>query len=276
VRTGGIIIQHKPHVNKDDILASLRRVGLNTGDVVLVHSSLSAFGYVEGGADTVIDALLETVGPTGTVVVPTFTWGPFHAADKVVLDLANTPVKDEVGIIPETFRKRPEAKRSTHICHSVAAIGPHSDEVMGEGISSFGKGSTFHQLYKLNAWYLFLGATFGSCTALHAVEEYMQVPYRCYRDFKGSTVILADGTEIPSQSVEYLRLPDSDYRNDFAKMRDIYAGHGVLNTTTIGEAEVMNIRIRDLFHVAVEYMKEDIGFLLTEASRELLHDKGGS
>ncbi len=260
-------------VRGEEVKRGLAAVGLSAGDVVLVHSSLSAFGYVEGGADTVIDALLETVGPEGTVVVPTFTWGPFHAADKVVLDLANTPVKDEVGIIPETFRKRPEAQRSTHICHSVAAIGPHADDVMGEGIRSFGKGSTFHQLYKLNAWYLFLGATFSSCTALHAVEEYMQVPYRRYRDFQGSTVILADGTEIPSQSVEYLRLPDRDYRNDFAKMRDIYAAHGVLNITRIGAAEVMNLRIRELFDIAVEYMSKDIGFLLDEASRRKLQEE---
>jgi len=271
-------MQQKGRVTKQYIHKGLTQVGLGGGEVVLVHSSLSAFGHVEGGADTVIDALLETVGPTGTVVMPTFTWGPFHAAENVVLDLANTPVKHEVGIIPETFRKRPAAKRSAHICHSVAAIGPHRDDVMGEGVSSFGKGSTFHQLYKLNAWYLFLGATFGSCTGLHAVEEYMQVPYRRHRDFKGSKVILADGTEIPSQSVEYLSLPDSGYRNDFARMKDIYAGHGVLNTTKIGEAEAMNIRIRDLFDIAVAYMKKDIGFLLTAESRRLLEaeDAGGN
>ena len=163
-------------VTLSGIASGLDIVGISAGDVVLVHSSLSAFGHVEGGADTVIDALLETVGATGTVVVPTFTWGPFHKAETAVLDIVNTPVKDEVGIIPETFRKRPQARRSVHICHSVAAIGPHTDGVMGEGIRSFGAGSTFHQLYQLDAWCLFLGASFGSCTELHAVEEYMQVP----------------------------------------------------------------------------------------------------
>ena len=253
---------------KEVVQRGLGEVGLGGGEVVLVHSSLRAFGHVEGGADAVIEALLETVGPEGTVVVPTFTWGAFHDAEKVVLDLVNTPVKDEVGIIPETFRKRPEAKRSTHICHSVAAIGPHTDDVMGEGVSSFGKGSTFHQLYELDAWCLFLGATFGSCTELHAVEEYMQVPYRYHRDFKGSTVILADGTEIASQSVEFLRYPD--YGNDFAQMRDVLGGHGVLKITRIGEAEVINVRIRDIFDITVEYMKEDIGFLLTAESKRLL------
>ena len=155
-------------MTKQGIRKGLTDVGLKVGDVVLVHSSLSAFGYVEGGADTVIDALLETVGPEGTVVVPTFTWGPFHAAEKVILDLVNTPVKDEVGIIPEAFRKRPEAKRSTHICHSVAAIGPHSDDVMGGGVSSFGKGSNFHQLCKLDAQCVCIGVAFGCCAELHA------------------------------------------------------------------------------------------------------------
>jgi len=267
-------MQDRAHVTGAAIRRGLTDVGLSLGDIVLVHSSLSAFGHVAGGADTVIDALLETVGPEGTVVVPTFTWGPFHDAEKVVLDLLNTSVKAEVGIIPETFRRRPEAKRSTHICHSVAAIGPHTDRVMGEGISSFGAGSTFHRLYQLDAWCLFLGATFRACTELHAVEEYMQVPYRYYRDFSGSTVILADGSEIPSQSVEFLRYPD--YHNDFAKMKQILAGHGVLKVTCIGAAEVINVRIRDIFDITVAYMSEDIGFLLTEASRELLHGKGDS
>lgn len=251
-----------------DIKHGLEVVGLRPGDVVLVHSSLSAFGHVQGGADAVIDALLETVAPDGTIVVPTFTWGPFRNAETAVLDLVNTPVKDEVGIIPETFRKRPEARRSLHMCHSVAAIGPHTEQVMGEGIRSFGKGSTFHQLYKLDAWCLFLGATFGSCTELHAVEEYMQVPYRYYRDFRGSKVILPDGSEVESQSVEFLRTPG--YSNDFAKMRDVLGGHGVLNVTTIGQAETIAVRIRDIFDITVNYMKEDIGFLLNEQSRRKL------
>lgn len=261
-------MQQNSTVTLSDIASGLDTVGISAGDVVLVHSSLSAFGHVEGGADTVIDALLETVSATGTVVVPTFTWGPFHKAETAVLDIVNTPVKDEVGIIPETFRKRPQARRSVHICHSVAAIGPHTDEVMGEGIRSFGAGSTFHQLYQLDAWCLFLGATFGSCTELHAVEEYMQVPYRFHRDFRGSKVILPDGSEIESQSVEFLRTPG--YGNDFVKMRDILAGHRVLNITTVGQAEAIAVRIRDIFDISVQYMREDIGFLLDEPSRHKL------
>jgi len=257
-----------PHVTEQDILAGLREVGLSEGDVVLVHSSLSSFGHVEGGADAVIDALLEAVGDGGTVVVPTFTWGPFHEAEGVTLDLRETSCKSEVGIIPETFRLRGEAVRSTHICHSVAAIGPLTREVMGHGVSSFGAGSTFHALYDHDAWNLLLGVEFTSCTELHAVEEFMQVPYRFHRDFEGSTVILEDGTEVPCHSVEFLRY--EGYRNDFGKMRGVFEEHGVLRTTEVGDALVTNVRIRDIFDITRGYMEEEIGFLLDEESRAKL------
>ncbi len=268
-------MSEKPIVTKEDMKRGLAEVGIVTGDLVLAHSSLSSFGFVEGGPDTAINALLETVGPEGTIVVPTFTWGEFHNAEIAVLDVKNKSVKAEVGAIPETFRKRPEAQRSIHMCHSVAAIGPLADKVMGEGIRSFGEGSTFHQLYELNAWCLLFGATFNSCTELHAVEEYMAVPYRYHRDFKGSTVILEDGTEIPSESVEFLRYTDPDWRNDFGKMREVYIEHGVTHTAQVGNAEIMNTRIRDIFDIAVGYMKEDIGYLLNEDSRRLLHEQMG-
>lgn len=256
-----------PNVTHEDILSGLCEVGLSEGDVVLVHSSLSAFGHVEGGADTVIDALLDAVGDAGTVVVPTFTWGPFHNAHGVTLDLRNTSCKGEVGIIPETFRLRENARRSTHICHSVAAIGPHTVFVMG-GPRSFGEGSTFHQLYELDAWNLLLGVEFTSCTELHAVEEYMAVPYRRHRTFADSTVILEDGIEAPCGSLEFLRY--GDYANDFGKMRAVLDRHDVLRTTEIGDALVTNVRIRDIFDVTRGYMQEDIGFLLNDESRERL------
>jgi len=263
-------ISETPCVTKEDIKKGLRMVGLKQGDLALVHSSLSSFGYVEGGADTVIDALLETVENDGTIVMPTFTWGLFHDKKKVVFDVANTPVKSEVGIIPETFRKRKEAIRSYHVCHSVAAIGPRSADVMGEGVKSFGKGSTFEQLYNLDAWNLFLGVGFACCTELHAVEEYMQVPYRQYRDFRGSKVLLPDGKELRCESVEFL-IRQNGYDNDFEKLDEMFSKEGILKTYKVGEAKIINAKIRDIFDVTKKYMKQDIGFLLKAESRSLLY-----
>ena len=61
-------------VLKQDILGALSAVGMCAGQTVMVHCSLSALGYVCGGAQPVIEALLQTVGETGTVMMPTQSW----------------------------------------------------------------------------------------------------------------------------------------------------------------------------------------------------------
>ncbi len=250
-------------ITQQALVKGLRSVGISAGDTALVHSSLSAFGYVQGGVDAVIDALLEALGPSGTLAMPTFTWGDFYDKRHVTFDLTNTPC--ETGRIPEVFRKRAGVMRSRQICHSVAATGPHAQDVMGEGVRGFGVGSTFDQLYQLDSWVLLLGVSFSVCTALHMVEEFMQVPYRRYRDFRYSKVILPDGTTLPSRSVEFLR--EEGYQNDFAKMAPIFAGEGILQRCQVGGALVTSVRIRDLFDLTKRYMEEDTYFLLTEATR---------
>ena len=240
-------------MTQSHIVSGLRELGVVPGDVVFAHSSLSAFGYVEGGVDTVIDALLEGVGAQGTLVLPTFTWGAFHAATGVRFDLVNTPC--ETGRIPETFRGREGVLRSSHICHSVAALGPQAEHALGEGVSSFGRGSTFDRLYRLDCWNLLLGVSFNSCTALHSAEELEHVPYRAYRGFPHSVVVHSGGRTEPSRSIEFLRQDGSS--NDFARMGPILERDGVTRSHTIGEARCVNARIRDVIDVARRMLRED-------------------
>ena len=115
-------------MTRDDISQALRALGLAAGDVVMVHSSLRSIGYVEGGADAVVDALLDVLGSSGTLVVPTFTPSHGHEADPV-FDPARDP--SEVGRITEVVRTRPGARRSVHLLHSVAALGGRSAEIVG-------------------------------------------------------------------------------------------------------------------------------------------------
>ena len=60
----------KTALNKDDLKDIFREAGLKAGMTVEVHSSLHGLGYIVGYAQTVVDALLETVGPEGTIVMP--------------------------------------------------------------------------------------------------------------------------------------------------------------------------------------------------------------
>lgn len=243
-----------------DIEAGLREVGLRAGDVLLAHSSLSSFGFVEGGADTVVDAMLAAVGEAGTVVVPTFTFGRSYDRQEVVFDLKETP--SETGAVCEALRRRPKAMRSEHISHSVAAIGPQAEAVMGDGESAWAACSTLEVLHELDAWNLFLGVGFHCCTAFHAAEEQMQVTYRAYRDYVDSVVVLPDGTRKRSRALDYLR--KEGYRNDFTRAAAVLAEWGVLWTTTVGKATITNARICQVIDIAKECLARDSGFLLAQ------------
>jgi aminoglycoside 3-N-acetyltransferase len=253
-------------VGRADIVSGLRSLGIATGARLFVHSSLKAFGRVDGGAGAVCAALLEAAGPEGTVGVPTFTWSANHDQEIVTFDVANDAC--EVGIIPETFRKLPGAIRGEHVCHSLAATGPLARELMGDGVLPFAQGSGMYRLYELDFLYAFLGCGFESCTALHTVEELAPVPYRYHRHFQGSTVVRPDGSRAPSRAREFLRyLP---FRNDFSRMAEVYRARGVLRTARIGDAVVTLTTMREIVDIGLELVHTDPGCLLSAESQEYL------
>jgi aminoglycoside 3-N-acetyltransferase len=253
-------------VTAAEITAGLRALGVRGGGRLFVHSSLRAFGHVEGGTEAVCAALIDAVGPEGTVAVPTFTWSANHARETVTFDVSRDPC--EVGRIPETFRRLPGALRSEHLCHSLAAVGPLAPRLMGDGVHPFGRGSSMYALYELDFQYAFLGCDFSSCTALHTVEELAAIPYRYYRHFSGSTVIRPDGSRVPSRAVEFLRyLP---FQNDFASMEAVFRGRGVVRSAKIGAATVLLSAARAIVDIGLEIVRADPGALLTAASRENL------
>ena len=103
-------------VTKQRLISDFRRLGLREGMDVMVHSSLSSIGAVKGGADTVVDALLAAVGRSGTLLMPSFN----HKRAQVYNPMT-TPTTN--GAIPNAMWRRPQAARSMHATHAVAAIG---------------------------------------------------------------------------------------------------------------------------------------------------------
>lgn len=162
----------------------LRALGVVPGATLMVHSSLSALGWVEGGAETVIDALLAALGPEGTLVMPAFrdtvsVEGIVYQAPKEALaearatapfDPASTPTTS--GAIPEAFRQRPGVRRSGHYGVSVTARGPQAEAVVNPHAPSWGQGpeSPFERLYEWDAQLLLLGVGFNRLTMLHYAE----------------------------------------------------------------------------------------------------------
>lgn len=210
-----------------------------------------------------IDALPGAVGLEGTVAMPTFAWERNHDEPVVVFDVANDA--SEAGRITEVFRQRPEAARNEHVCHSMAAIGPATEVIMGGSVHPFAYDTSLYKCYELDSWYVFPGCVFSSGTALCTVEEIMQASYRDYRDFEGPTVIRADGTRVPALPAEFLG--GGGYANNFAKMDAVFETEGILRHTRMGNAILTAARIRDVIDGGVRYLEEDSCFLLDTASR---------
>lgn len=177
---GAVTVTVPASLTAADLERDFARLGVGAGQHVLLHSSLSSLGHVVGGADTVIDVLLQLLGPDGTLLVPTLTGHEGIGPDSDVLfDVASSPAW--TGTIPETVRRRPGAARSLHPTHSVAAIGA-ATEFLTRGhedtLSPCGVGSPYVRLTELPAGrILLLGVGHESNTTLHAVEELAGVRY---------------------------------------------------------------------------------------------------
>ena len=128
---------------KGEIIQKLKEVGLKSGDTVMVHTSLGKMGYVCGGAQAVIEALMEVVGDSGTIMMPTQSWknldpktGVHWEADQKDWQLIrdnwsaydkNLTPTNTMGAVAEMFRQVPGSVRSDHPARSVCAWGRYAE-----------------------------------------------------------------------------------------------------------------------------------------------------
>ena len=181
-------------VTKEDVKNALEKLGLCAGDTVMVHTSLSKMGYVCGGAQTVIEALIETVGEEGTIMMPTQSWknldpecGVHWEVEEKDWDLIreNWPAYDKnitptntMGAVAEMFRSWPGAVRSDHPARSVAAWGKHAKYLtLDHDLSNiFGENSPIGKLYELDGKVLLIGVDYDKNTSIHLADDRAEYP----------------------------------------------------------------------------------------------------
>ena len=182
-------------INILDLLNTFESIGIRKGDTLLVHSSLSSFGYVEGGTQTVIEALLASVGISGNVFVPTLTGKPSDGpTNPPVFDVKKSPCW--TGRIPSEFMKLSEAKRSLHPTHSLAGIGLLVDYLIKgheDSLTPCGKDSPYIKIAEIGGYILLLGVAMDSNTTIHSAEELANVPYHLQKEKTECTIIDYDG-----------------------------------------------------------------------------------
>lgn len=189
--------------------ADLQRLGVRPGDIVMVHAAMSKVGPCLNGPDSLVGALLDAVGPTGTLLAYT----DWNAAYEALLDEQNRvpaewrehvppfepgtsrAVRDN-GVLPEFVRTTPGAKRSGNPGASVAAIGAAADWVTADHPIDYGygEGSPLAKLVEANGKVLMVGAPLDTMTLLHHAEHLAQLPDKRIRR-----------TEVPFSTTEGVR-----------------------------------------------------------------------
>jgi aminoglycoside 3-N-acetyltransferase len=244
--------------------SDLRALGLEAGDTVIVHSSARSLGFVAGGTQAVVQALLDVLGPTGTLVVPTHTpdnsdpadwlnppvpesWWPAIRSQAPGFDRSRTPSR-WMGVIAEAVRTWPGAARSDHPQVSFAAVGRHAAAVTRAHRldDALGEHSPLGAVYRLDGKVLLLGCGHDSNTSLHLAEWRQKAPPRAVT---GGSVRRSDGT---SEWISWTDVvADTD---DFEQIGAAFEVAVGLSIGQVGDAEARLTPQRALVDFATDWM----------------------
>ena len=253
---------------KEDIVKAFRNVGLKKDDVVMVHTSLKSMGYVCGGAQTVIEALIEVVGENGTIMMPTQSWKNLDPTTGVHWEIDesqwqiirdNWPAYDKnitptntMGAVAEMFRQWDGSVRSDHPARSVCAWGKYADYLTkNHDLSNiFGDGSPLSRLYDLNGKVLLIGVGYDKNTSIHLADARAQYPGK--HDCIEHSAIMEDGKRVwKSYSTLFV---DGE---DFEDIGEAFEKEHVISEAMIGNAVIKLMSQRDVVDFSVKWIEEN-------------------
>lgn len=251
----------RPVVTRESIAHDLSRLGIGGGDVVFFHSSLRSLGWVEGGPDAVVDAFLDVVGPEGLLIAPTLTWCfANYGPARLPFDPDETPSR--VGAISEALRRRPEARRSAHPTHSIAAIGRRAGDLVAghDETSTFGKDSPYRRYVDWGAKILFLGVELTCNTTLHAIEDWLDMPYL---QVEQAVVKGADGGP---RVVTVTKSPmgDRDFYRKNSKVERLLRDQSIMRRGKVGAADSLWMPAQEMVEVVVNGIYQEPTLLLCD------------
>ena len=233
-------------MTRDDIRFCLEQMDIGRGDVLLLHSALTAIGPVEGGADAVIDAFLDVIGEEGTLVMSTLTgwFEPF--------DAATTP--SAVGWLSEAFRRRPGVLRSLHPVHSVAAYGRDAAYITAgheNCPTGCGEGTPYLKIAGLGGKAILLGVDMDRNTTMHSMEEAIDAKYLRTLDIPAPTYL----PDYRNRTFTLRKFPPG--HRDFLSMTPYLRTHDLMVEGKIGSARVKVIDVKGMFDLGKSLMEKD-------------------
>ncbi|WP_372868858.1 aminoglycoside N(3)-acetyltransferase [Planomicrobium okeanokoites] len=250
--------------SKDSLKTQLKELGIQEGDQLMVHSSLKSMGWIAGGAQAAVEALMETVTGSGTLVMPSQSadnsdpvyWMEPPIPENWHADLReNLPAYDPyltglrgMGKIAECFHRHPATIRSPHPSHSFMAWGADAADWMRDHPieDSFGEGSPLAKMMEAEVKILFIGVGFDSCTALH----YAEFAQDDRTTSPQGAAIMQNGERV------WKRFECVDMNSDrFPEIAKDFPGE--IRTGKLGQAEVKLVAMKPLVEFGIQWLQEN-------------------
>lgn len=257
----------------DGLIEQLRTCGLKEGDSVLVHSSLSKIGFVEGGPKTFVDGLLAVIGASGNLLMPSSP-NPGYQLDYIrnltQFDVQKDPSK--MGAITEYFRTLPGVMRSESPTEPVCCFGPKADWFtsghLGE-TTPYTKNSPFARLAEAHGKILYVGVTLDNAgTSLHVLEDvvadfkypvyYPEVFHVSVKQTNGNLVPVSVKVHNPEQSA----------KRKCDELLPLFEVKGVMKRSMIGKASALAFDAAKMLEVMIEEYQENGVTMYTPHGRE--------
>lgn len=257
-------------ISEENLKTDLHKMGIVSGDVLMVHSAMSAIGFLENGPKTFVDALFCVLGAGGTLCMPSSpvkTLQLLHMQQQPIFDVKNTP--SAMGAISEYFRKLPNTVRSLHPTEPVCANGPKAQDIVSQHfgqITPYGQDAPWRKIMEENGKILYVGVTLiNAGTHLHTLEDAVNFAYPIYADQIFEAKIIDENGQ---QKIMKTKVHNPEYS---AKRRcdaliPIFEREGVLQHTRLGQADCLLLDAQKMFAVMVR--------LYTENGVTMYHPKG--
>lgn len=230
---------------KEKLVADLRKIGVNQGDVLMVHCKMSSIGYINNGPYDIIGSLLETIKCPleGTLLMPSF---PFTGStdeyfkSNSTFDVARTP--SMMGKVSEVFRQMEGVKRSLHPSHPVISYGKMSDYLLSGHFKQkfpFNENSPFYKLSKVDGKILLIGLSIGQAlTNLHVIEDIIK-DFRYPVYYKSIKTNIIDYNEISHNVELFIHDPLYSKQRKCDELMYIFEEGVDYNKGKIGDAECL-------------------------------------
>jgi aminoglycoside 3-N-acetyltransferase len=251
----------KGGITRAQLLNDLWLMGIKPGETILVHSSLSSIGYVEGGAETVIGALMDAVGISGNILMPTSPNSALqleYIQKLDVFDVHNTP--SALGRITEVFRKMDGVWRGAHPTEPVAAMGPDAEWLIAGHLGEptpYTANSPFRRIIERNGKILYVGVTLDNAgTSLHTLEDAVDFPYPVYhhQTFTVRVIdMMLDEHFVPVK----VHNPEMSRRRKCDQLLPMFEREGVMQRHRLGQAQVLLFDAKRMFDVMVQQFEQN-------------------